>query len=186
MASPEPPYYILVSYASLQQGSSMQSSSALAHADVEYHYIDDSPLSLLPRHPDEHVLVLNHDPHSVTGPTVKSTSSQLAVSGIKILAAPGAGADEDRPNRNEDMYVLEVTSTSDDQYANSLIALKYNLNRRCLSASVESSQASLQNPQAIVAHFKQRNAAIRRVLDHAGIPVDQSRPNSQAKSPDHN
>ncbi|KIJ68257.1 hypothetical protein HYDPIDRAFT_24554 [Hydnomerulius pinastri MD-312] len=169
MAAPsEPPYYLLISHNSLQHNSSGQTSSALAHADIEYRYADDSPLSLLPRHPDEHVLVLNHDPANITRPTIKSTSSQLAVSGIKVLAAPGAGADEEDANRNDNMYVLEVTSVSDDH------------------TSVESSQTYLQNPQAIVARFKQRNAALRRILEHPGTPVGDrppSRPNSQPKSP---
>ncbi|KAF9240952.1 hypothetical protein BU15DRAFT_73808 [Melanogaster broomeanus] len=171
MASSEPPYYILIAHLSLQQGSSGQSSSVLAHADIEYRYADDSPLSLLPQHPDEHILVLNHDPANPIKPTVKSTSNQLALSGIKVLPAPGAGADEDA-NRNDNMYVLEVASTSDDHP----------------SATIESSQAYLHNPQAIVARFKQRNAALRRILEYPDIDIvagdrPPSRPNSQPKSP---
>ncbi|KAF8844091.1 hypothetical protein BDN67DRAFT_963592 [Paxillus ammoniavirescens] len=165
MASSEPPYYIIVAHTSLQNS---QSPGALAHADIEYRYADDSPLSLLPRHPDEHVLVLNHDPANPTRPTVESTSSQLALSGMKVLPAPGAGADEDA-NRNDNMYVLEVASTSDDH------------------TSMETSQAYLHNPQAIVTRFKQRNAALHRILEYPDISAgDQplSRPNSQPKSPD--
>ncbi|KIJ21590.1 hypothetical protein PAXINDRAFT_64030 [Paxillus involutus ATCC 200175] len=124
MASSEPPYYIIVAHTSLQHSSSCQSPSALAHADIEYRYADDSPLLLLPRHPDEHVLVLNHDPANPTRPTVESTSSQLALSGMKVLPAPGAGADEDA-NRNDNMYVLEVASTSDDQCARIFVRLAY-------------------------------------------------------------
>ncbi|KAF9229491.1 hypothetical protein BS17DRAFT_771528, partial [Gyrodon lividus] len=122
MASSGPPYYIIVAHSSLQHISSCQSSSTLAHADIEYRYNDDSPLLLLPRHPDEHVLVLNHDPANPTRPTVKSASSQLALSGMKVLPAPGASADEDA-NRNDHMYVLEVASTSDDQCARIFIKL---------------------------------------------------------------
>ncbi|KAH7924862.1 hypothetical protein BV22DRAFT_1034653 [Leucogyrophana mollusca] len=166
----EPPYYILVAHSSLQNSTSGSSSNALAHPDIEYRYADDSALSLLPRYPDEHVLVLNHDPIHGNAPTVKSTSGHLAVTGIKVSNAPGAGADEEEPSKNDNMYVLEVTSASDDQN------------------SIESSQAYLQNPQATLARFKQRNAVLRRVLDYPAPLADVpriSRPNSQPTFPSH-
>ncbi|KAG1773145.1 hypothetical protein EDD22DRAFT_767439 [Suillus occidentalis] len=109
----EPPYYLLVSHSSLQHSSGL-SSNSLAHASVEYRYADDSPLMLLSRHPDEHVLVLNHDPAKGNIPTVQSTSSHMAVTGIKVSVAPGASVNEDH-STNDNMYVLEVASTSDDQ-----------------------------------------------------------------------
>ena len=112
MSVHDPPYYILVS---LQHNSASQ-SNALIHADIEYRYADDSPLSLLPRFPDEHVLVFNYDPASATKPTICSTSSRFALSGVKVLPAPGARADED-VSKNDNLYILQVTSTSDDQYA---------------------------------------------------------------------
>jgi len=114
-ASTEPPYFILVSLSSLQH-SSGSSSSSLAHVNVEYRYADDSPLTLLPRHTDEHVLVLNHDPAKGDIPTVQSTSTHMAVTGVKVSVAPGASTNEDY-GRNDSMFVLEVasTGTSDDQ-----------------------------------------------------------------------
>lgn len=112
----EPPYYILVAHSSLQHNPASQSISALIHADIEYRYADDSPLSLLPRYSDEHVLVFNYDPANATKPTISSTSRQLALSGAKVLPAPGARVGEDA-SKNDNMYILEVTSTSDDQYA---------------------------------------------------------------------
>lgn len=151
MTSVSPPYYLLVSHNTLQHGVTAQSPSVLAHADVEYHYTDDSPLALLPHHPDEHVLVLYHDPENISNPIITSTSGQLAVSGIKVLPAPGAGTDEEDANRNVNMYVLQVTSTSEDH-----------------SASLESSQAYAQNPQTLVTRFKHRNAAIRHILEYPG------------------
>lgn len=116
----EPPYYILVAH----QHNSAGQSTALIHADIEYRYADDSPLSLLPRFPDEHVLVFNYDPASATKPTISSTSSQLALSGVKVLPAPGARADEDA-SKNDNMYILEVTSTSDDQYVRQSMVLGF-------------------------------------------------------------
>ncbi|KAN0100771.1 hypothetical protein V8E55_000755 [Tylopilus felleus] len=164
MSVHDPPYYILVS---LQHNSASQ-SNALIHADIEYRYADDSPLSLLPRFPDEHVLVFNYDPASATKPTICSTSSRFALSGVKVLPAPGARADED-VSKNDNLYILQVTSTSDDQ----------------TGSSVESSQAHLQNPHAIVARFKQRNADLRRILEYPDIPTGDhfSEPNPQPNSP---
>lgn len=119
MSVHEPPYYILVS---LQHNSANQ-SNALIHADIEYRYADDPPQSLLPRFPDEHVLVFNYDPANATTPTINSTSSQLALSGVKVLPAPGAHVDEDA-SKNDNMYILQVTSTSDDQYATPFMVLE--------------------------------------------------------------
>lgn len=110
----EPPYYILVAHASLQHSSAGQ-REALIHADIEYRYADDSPLSLLPRFPDEHVLVFNYDPANATKPTISSTSNQLALSGVKVLPAPGARVEDDT-SKNVNMYILEVTSAADDGY----------------------------------------------------------------------
>lgn len=118
MSVNEPPYYILVAY----QHNSAGQGNALIHADIEYRYADDSPLSLLPRFPEEHVLVFNYDPASATKPTISSTSGQLALSGVKVLPAPGARIDEDA-SKNDNMYILEVTSTSDDQYAGQSMCL---------------------------------------------------------------
>lgn len=117
----ELPYYILVAHSSLEHNSTSQ-SNALIHADIEYRYADDSPLSLFPRFPDEHVLVFNHDPASATKLAISSTSSQLALSGVKVLPAPGARIDEDA-SKNDNMYILEVSSTADDQYASQSVVL---------------------------------------------------------------
>ena len=155
MASESPPYYLLISHSALQHGASSQSPNVLVHADVEYHYADDSPLALLPRHPEEHVLVLYHDPENILNPTIRSASGQLAVSGVKVLRAPGAGGDEEDANRNDNMYVLQVTSTSDDQYVGQLLLCLSHLNYDG-SANSESSHAYAQNPQALVTRFKHR------------------------------
>lgn len=150
-----PPQYVLV----------QQSSSVLFHPDIEYRYADDPPSSLLPRHPDEHVLVLYHSPDTPTNPTIKSTSSQLAVSDIKVLPAPGAGAEEDNAPKNPNMYVLQVTTASDDQYATSLPSLSAGVHSTHHRAGLETSQTFIQNPLAVVSRFKERWARLGLCCD---------------------
>ncbi|KAE9410900.1 hypothetical protein BT96DRAFT_912316 [Gymnopus androsaceus JB14] len=84
-----PPYYILFS-------TQPATSTSLGHPTIQYQYADDSPLSLLPQHPDEHVLLLEYDQGSSV-PTVTSTSRTMAVTGVK-----------DR--HNDRMYIIEATS----------------------------------------------------------------------------
>ncbi|KAI6007986.1 hypothetical protein EDC04DRAFT_2779364 [Pisolithus marmoratus] len=103
-SSSAPPYYVLASHNTLQSSTSAQASSILGHVDIKYRHADDSPLSLLPSHPDEHVFVLYHDPDNPAAPTIKSTSSQFALSRVKVSQAPGASMDEDK---NPNMYVLQ-------------------------------------------------------------------------------
>ncbi|KAI5999446.1 hypothetical protein EDC04DRAFT_2584280 [Pisolithus marmoratus] len=114
--SSAPPYYVLASHNTLQSNTSAQASSVFGHVDIQYRHADDSSLSLLPSHPDEHVFVLYHDPDNPAAPTIKSTSSQFALSGVKVSQAPGASMCEDK---NPNMYVLQVTSVGADpsQYA---------------------------------------------------------------------
>jgi len=123
----EPPYYILVSHSSLSNNTAVSgvgtSSTPLEHPIIQYHYADDSPHSLLPRSPNEHVLVLDYD-FSHTGictsavPTIKSISNQLALIGVKVSEAPGAAAahDELKIKRNDKMYILETCTTKEDKY----------------------------------------------------------------------
>ncbi|KAI6007970.1 hypothetical protein EDC04DRAFT_2778991 [Pisolithus marmoratus] len=109
--SSAPPCYVLASHNTLQSSTSAQASSILDHVDIQCRHADDSPLSLLPSHPDEHVFILYHDPDNPAAPTIKSTSSQFALSGVKVSQAPGASMDEDK---NPNMYVLQVTSIGAD------------------------------------------------------------------------
>ncbi|KAI6043859.1 hypothetical protein EDC04DRAFT_538913 [Pisolithus marmoratus] len=147
--SSAPPCYVLASHNTLQSSTSAQASSILDHVDIQCRHADDSPLSLLPSHPDEHVFVLYHDPDNPAAPTIKSTSSQFALSGVKVSQAPWASMDEDK---NPNMYVLQVTSIGADHS----------------HVSLESSQAYLQNPQALITRFKQRNHVIRSILEYPG------------------
>lgn len=139
--SPLPPYYVLVQHA-----------GALLHPHIEYHYADDSPHALLPRTPDEHVLVVDYA--SPAAPVAHSLTPSLALTGLRVAPAP---ADDVDAPRNPNMYILESTSVPDEKLDDE---------------SPESAHAAL-------ALFKQRNAVLRRVLDYAD-PTMPTFPESQA------
>jgi len=112
--SDSPPFYVLLAHSSLSNTSSAGLSNTLGHPVIQYHYADDSPLSLLPTHPDEHVLVLNYDIGTGTKPTVQSISPSLSVMGLKMEEAPGAAVADESGTRNDTMYIIETTDN--DQY----------------------------------------------------------------------
>jgi hypothetical protein len=100
-----PPHYILFAHR----------ANALGHPAVQYHYADDNPAALLPASPDEHVLVLDHNPDSPHPPTVMSLSPKIAVTNIRIEDAPGTSIDEDgQIKASEKMHIIE-TSLADDR-----------------------------------------------------------------------
>ncbi|KAK0198672.1 hypothetical protein F5146DRAFT_102120 [Armillaria mellea] len=133
-----PPYYILFSNSSLSPAP----SATLGHPTIQYHYADDSPLSLLPQHPQEHVLLLDYDPSSSAPPTVKSISKNMSVTGLKIEDAPGVAAvDEGGTKRAEKMFIIETTVLE---------------NR---NADHED-----KSPHAVLSEFKHKNAILRRGL----------------------
>ena len=80
------------------------------HPAIQYHYTDDSPLSLLPTHSDDHVLVLHYNPKSPTAPTVQSVSKDLVVTGFRIEEAPGAAVADETGTRNSEMFIIETTA----------------------------------------------------------------------------
>jgi len=154
----EPPYYILVSHSNVSNNIAASragpSSTSLGHPVIQYHYADDSPLSLLPKTPDEHVLILDsNDTYMNAIPTIKSISKNIALTGVKVSEAPGAAAahDELKVKRNDKMYILETCTTMEEK-------------------TMESSQVDLQNGQIAVNQFKQRNAILRRALDYPKTP----------------
>ncbi|KAF9499834.1 hypothetical protein BDN71DRAFT_1441435 [Pleurotus eryngii] len=149
MTNQPPPYYILFSHSSVAATSSAANqSNTLAHPVIQYQYADDSPLSLLPQSPDEHVLILDYDPSSQL-PVVRSASHEMVVTGLKVAEAPGAAAaaEEGGPPRNDRMYIIETTSKED-------------------RPAVDPSQGERVSPQTVLAQFKQRNAVLRRALDY--------------------
>lgn len=155
-SSSEPPFYVLVSHSSLSNISpSTAQSASLAHPTIQYHYADDSPLTLLPQSPSEHVLVLDYDPGATNAPVVNSLSRGLVVSGLKVAEAPGAAAVvDDEPGRNDRMYILETTLAREDKcvaYTESN-AVKLTVYVRL---GVDASREH-QTPEATLARFKQR------------------------------
>lgn len=133
------PYYVLISNAS---------PPALTHPLIQYQYADDSPLALLPRHPDEHVILLDYNPNTsnetiTTSPvahvSVKSLSSRVAVTGIKTVEESG-----------DTMYIVETTSPA---------ALH--------SMSASSVLQSSTNAQSSLAAFKKRLVHWMPSLDKA-------------------
>lgn len=111
-----PPFYVLVSHAPLagDQVGSSSSYTTFSHPTVEYHYADDQPHALLPRSPDEHVLVLDYDPHRTTSPVVQSLSTNLAVIGVKVTEPPRPATPEEEGPKNDKMYVIETTAFPDE------------------------------------------------------------------------
>ncbi|ETW87848.1 hypothetical protein HETIRDRAFT_469470 [Heterobasidion irregulare TC 32-1] len=143
MSSPvHPPYYVLISH-SCQLTSTSTPLTSLSHPIIQYHYADDSPLSLLPRSLDEHVLMLDYNPSDATIARIQSLGGNFAVTRVKVTDAPGACTSEEELNRNNNMYILETTALGED---------------KSLVEGVD--------PQAILARFKQRNTVIRQVLDY--------------------
>lgn len=109
--STQPPYYILISHSSLSSPNQGPLSNSLGHPIIQYHYSDDSPLSLLPQRPDECILVLDHDLQSSALPTVRSISENMVVTGLKVEEAPGAAvAVEADVGKNDKMFIIETTN----------------------------------------------------------------------------
>ena len=114
MASGELPFYIFVSNSSLLSTTQAAPSSLLLHPNIQYHYQDDPPLELLPRSEDEHILVLDYDPSSLSQPSAKSVSSNIAVTSLKVTDVPGGAASgsDELPNKNDKMYVIHTSTLS--------------------------------------------------------------------------
>ncbi|KAI9455843.1 hypothetical protein F5148DRAFT_1225263 [Russula earlei] len=79
------PHYVLVSSSSRTQPSTATGSATpvLSHPIIQYHYANESPLSLLPRSPNEQVLVLDYDPLNPKLSRAQSISGSSAVYSIK-------------------------------------------------------------------------------------------------------
>jgi len=122
-------------------------SSLLLHPNVQYHYQDDSPLDLLPRSEDEHILVLDYDPSNLSQPSAKSISSNIAVTALKVTDVPGGAASgsDELPNKNDKMYIIHTSTLSTG------------------ASATEDASA----PHTILAKFKQRNAVIRQCIEAA-------------------
>ncbi|KAF8167927.1 hypothetical protein B0H34DRAFT_683674 [Crassisporium funariophilum] len=154
-AQPSPPFYVLLAHSSLSSSPAGALSNTLGHPTIQYHYTDDSPLSLLPNHPDEHVLILHHDPSSTATSTVQSISENLVVTGLRVEEAPGAALVDEGETRNDKMFIIETTG-----------------NDRPMTASY----GDRKSAQAVLAQFKHRNDILRRALQYpknnASLAID--------------
>jgi len=113
VAMSSPPYYVLLSHATLSSSSShatVSTTPTLTHPTIQYQFRDDPPLSFPDAH-NAHVLVMDYDPTSPDLVQVQSLSPQLAVTSLKVNDAPGAGSmPEDDEQKNNKMYVLETVA----------------------------------------------------------------------------
>jgi len=109
MPESPPPFYLLLAHSPLSNLPTGAPSNTLAHPVIQYHYADDSPLSIMPTQPDEHVLVFDYNPTSKMA-NIQSISDTLAVTGFRVEEAPGAVADEAGVNRNTSMFIVETTT----------------------------------------------------------------------------
>ncbi|KAG6850821.1 hypothetical protein H0H93_008124 [Arthromyces matolae] len=101
----QPPYYILFSHSAGAQ------PATLGHPNIHYHYANDDPSVLWPQHPNEHVLVLDYPQSDKGTPTVQSLSKDLVVVSLKVEEAPAAAATGDNELRNNNMYIIETTTS---------------------------------------------------------------------------
>jgi hypothetical protein len=148
------PYYVLVSPSSQTQSSAATGSTTpvLNHPVLQYHYANDSPLSLLPRSPNEHVFVVDYDPLTPQCARAQSISGSSAVTGIKVTEAPGAGSAEGSAGWCNSMFVLETT-TFDSRFVGH-VQLGYDTPSEIMS--LERVPTDESDPRTVLAQFKQK------------------------------
>ncbi|KAI0307852.1 hypothetical protein B0F90DRAFT_75675 [Multifurca ochricompacta] len=139
--------------------------AVLSHPILQYHYTNDSPLSLLPRSPNEQVLVLDYDPVNPGLTHAQSISGSSAITGIKVTDAPGAGSSEGESGWSNKMFVLETTSF-DSRFAFALEALYDEHDLDIVSVRRIPADADEGDPRVVLAQFKQNNGVIQQVLDY--------------------
>ncbi|KAF7306662.1 hypothetical protein MIND_00457800 [Mycena indigotica] len=123
-----PPFYVLV-----------RPTTSYLHPTIQYHYLDDSPLPLIPRQ-GEQVILLDYDPQ----PIAQSLSPAISVSNVKIDEAQGAALDEGIV-RNDRMYTIETIPAQE--------------------RPIDASNIGERRPASLLlSQFKQRNAVLRRAL----------------------
>jgi hypothetical protein len=150
--SSRPPYYVFVAV----NNTSTSQPTSLRHPRIQYHYADDSPLSLLPEHPDEHVLLLDAGIASATA-TVHSISPELITTGLKIEDAPAASTLDATDGSR--MYIVEAAR--DERSVFSPAALQYTHSTPLHDQRTATSAHGLEERKpatAILAQFKARYA----------------------------
>lgn len=146
------PYYVLVSPSSQTQSSAATGSTTpvLNHPVLQYHYANDSPLSLLPGSPNEQVLVVDYDPLTPQCTRAQSISGSSAVTGIKVTEAPGAGSAEGFAGWCNNMFVLETT-TFDPRFVGQV-----QLGHDILLTHLRRVPTDESDPRTLLAQFKQK------------------------------
>ena len=94
MSAP-PPYFVLTAVTSPLAGA-----STLVHPVIHFQYADDAPLSLEPS-TSHNVLIMDFNPAQPQHSIVHSLSPSLAVAGLRVSDAAGAGPEAK-------MYVVET------------------------------------------------------------------------------
>lgn len=150
MAEFPPPFYLLLAHSPLSNLPTGALSNTLAHPVIQYHYADDSPLSIMPTQSDEHVLVFDYNPRSKMA-NIQSISDTLAVTGFRVEEAPGAVADEAGVNRNTSMFIVETT-TNDQYVCHQFRRPGYTL----LFSHMTATHMDRKAAQATLAQFKHR------------------------------
>jgi hypothetical protein len=162
----DPPRYILVSHSSLSGASAIASASApsvLSHPIIQFVYADDPPTAALPRFPGEQVLLVDYNVPMDAGaqPTsrVRSLSDDLAVLGMKVSAAPGAGTLYDEtPVGDSKMYVIDTVHLEGERYAFGRCDATM-LRAPCSSVSM-SDGGHADAARATLARYKQRSVKL--------------------------
>ncbi|KAL1669068.1 hypothetical protein GGF50DRAFT_45078 [Schizophyllum commune] len=186
-SAPTPPYYILLSH-----------SGVLAHAPITYHYADDPALALLPESPGEHVVLLdwtlnevkrtaNASPSGATAgstsgaTTAGSTSGATTASSATPLISPSASTPSARIAHSEstikpdDLVMGEKVTAQSLSPSLAVTGVRVEDVQSHRMYVVETTEGPGCTPpadtsaEALVATFKQRNAALQQVLDYPSI-----------------
>ena len=143
------PFYVLCEHSAIHSGPP---SNALAHPTIQYHYADDSPLTLWPQHPNEHVLVLDYDPTTSSQPTVQSMSKDLAVVSLKMEEAPGAAAADADGTRSDRMYIIQTTAIDGYVRGTTVVSPTTHIS----STVVDPSHADRKSAHNVLTQYKHR------------------------------
>ncbi len=131
------------------------STASLVHPIIQYHFADDSPKDILPRHDGEAVIILDYEPGKVA-PLVESASKNIAVTGIKVTDAPPS-VRRTTGNRDE-MTICSLLRQSADKATKSTL-LEHNSFRYAdfvLRQGAVATSSSLNDPRLILAQFRER------------------------------
>ncbi|KAL5495452.1 hypothetical protein ACEPAI_915 [Sanghuangporus weigelae] len=151
-AKREPPLYLLTQPLA---SSSAQSAANFAHPVIEYQFADDPPSNQLPKSDAETVIVVDCEDNDAV-PIARSLNRELAVAGVKVTPAPGVGASGDgETRRNDTMYIIETLAAE---------------------SSTGETMAEHEDPQHLLAQFRERNALLKRILDQPSLEPSNVQP----------